>query len=224
MLSPWVSKALAVFAKDLRTELRTRYSLNALFMFAFTTLVVVSFSLGQQSISIPVQAALFWIIIFFSAMSALAGVFIKEEDSKTAQTLRLYARPSVVYAGKLIYNTLLLLLLCLLLTPLFIILMNVRVPDPWSFALIVLLGAVGLSGATTLIGAMVAKANVRGALFAVLSFPILLPLLVVAISGTSSVLVNGGWLNVQNEIKLLAAYAVIMITLSAVLFEFVWNG
>lgn len=208
----------------MRTELRTRYALNALFMFAFTTLVVISFSLGQVSLSTTVHAALYWITMFFSAMSALAGVFIKEEDTKTAQTLRLYARPSIIYTGKLIYNIVLLLILCLLITPFYIIFMHVAVPDPVLFAVIVTLGAIGLAGATTIIGAIVAKANTRGALFAVLSFPVLLPLLVAAISGTNAALNNEGWAGAENDIKLLVAYAVIMITASAVLFDFVWNG
>ena len=224
MSSGWTTKALAVLAKDIRTELRTRYSLNALFMFAFTTLVVVSFSLGQLSLNVQVLSALYWIIIFFASMSALSGVFVKEEDSKTAQTLRLFARPSVIYAGKLIYNTLLLTILCALLTPLYVVFMNVTVPD-WPLLLVViLLGIIGLSGATTIIGAIVAKANVRGALFAVLSFPVLLPLLVAAIGGTNAALGGSGWDGAENHVKLLAAYAVIMITASTVLFDFVWNG
>lgn len=222
--SGWISKTLAVLAKDLRTELRTRYALNALFMFAFTTLVVVSFSLGTANLSAKVNSALYWIVIFFSAMSALAGVFIKEEDTKTAQTLRLYARPSIIYTGKLFYNILLLFLLCLLITPLYTIFMNVDVPDPLLFGCVVFLGCLGLAGATTIIGAIVAKANVRGALFAVLSFPVLLPLLVAAISGTNAALGNEGWAGAENDLKLLAAYAVIMITASVVLFDFVWNG
>ncbi len=222
--SSWTTKALAVLVKDMRTELRTRYALNALFMFAFTTLVVISFSLGQIALSISVHAALYWIVIFFSAMSALAGVFIKEEDTKTAQTLRLYARPSIIYTGKLIYNIVLLFILCLLITPLYIIFMHIAVPDPVLFGVIVALGAIGLAGATTIIGAIVAKANVRGALFAVLSFPVLLPLLVAAISGTNAALSNEGWSGAENDIKLLTAYAVIMITASTVLFDFVWNG
>ncbi len=222
--SGWTTKAIAVLVKDMRTELRTRYALNALFMFAFTTLVVISFSLGQTSLTISVHSALYWIVIFFSAMSALAGVFIKEEDTKTAQTLRLYARPSIIYTGKLIYNIVLLFILCLLITPLYIIFMHIAVPDPVLFGVIVALGAIGLAGATTIIGAIVAKANVRGALFAVLSFPVLLPLLVAAISGTNAALSNEGWAGAENDVKLLTAYAVIMITASTVLFDFVWNG
>jgi heme exporter protein B len=224
MSSDWTTKALAVLAKDVRTELRTRYSLNALFMFAFTTLVVISFSLGKLALNVQVLAALYWIIIFFSAMSGLAGVFIKEEDTKTAQTLRLFARPSVIYAGKLVYNLLLLAILCALLTPLYVIFLNVTIPDWPLFLVVVLLGMIGLAGATTIIGAIVAKANVRGALFAVLSFPVLLPLLVAAIGGTNAALGEAGWVGAENHLKLLLAYAVIMITVSAVLFDFVWNG
>jgi heme exporter protein B len=222
--SGWTTKALAVLTKDIRTELRTRYSLNALFMFAFTTLVVVSFSLGQLSLNVQVLSALYWIIIFFSAMSALAGVFVKEEDTKTAQTLRLFARPSVVYAGKLAYNVLLLTILCVMVTPLYVIFMNVTVPDWPLFLIVIALGIIGLAGATTIIGAIVAKANVRGALFAVLSFPVLLPLLVAAIGGTNAALMAAGWSGAENHVKLLVAYAVIMITTSVALFDFVWNG
>lgn len=224
MSSGWTTKALAVLTKDIRTELRTRYSLNALFMFAFTTLVVVSFSLGQLSLDVQVLSALYWIIIFFSAMSALAGVFVKEEDTKTAQTLRLFARPSVVYAGKLAYNVLLLTILCVMVTPLYVIFMNVTVPDWPLFLIVIGLGIIGLAGATTIIGAIVAKANVRGALFAVLSFPVLLPLLVAAIGGTNAALMGAGWSGAENHVKLLVAYAVIMITTSVALFDFVWNG
>ncbi len=224
MSSGWTAKALAVLAKDIRSELRTRYSLNALFMFAFTTLIVISFSLGQLPLGVQVLSALYWIIIFFASMSALAGVFVKEEDGKTAQTLRLFARPSVIYAGKLIYNMFLLTILCALLTPLFVIFMNVAVADWPLFLLVIVLGIVGLAGATTIIGAMVAKANVRGALFAVLSFPILLPLLVAAIGATDSALGGAGWTGAEDHLKLLVAYAVIMITASTVLFDYVWNG
>ena len=224
MSSAWTTKAFAVLAKDIRTELRTRYALNALFMFAFTTLVVISFSLGQLSLNVQVLSALYWIVIFFSAMSALAGVFVKEEDTKTAQTLRLFAKPSVIYAGKLIYNMLLLVILCLLITPLYVIFMNVNVPDWPLFLIVIFLGVIGLAGATTIIGAIVSKANVRGALFAVLSFPVLLPLLVAAIGGTNAALMDAGWAGAGNYLKLLTGYAVIMITASTVLFDFVWNG
>ena len=53
-------------------------------------------------------AALLWIILFFAATSGLARVFVKEEDAHTAKTLRLAARPLAVFAGKLLFNLILL--------------------------------------------------------------------------------------------------------------------
>ena len=57
------AKTIAVLSKDIRQELRTRYALNAILMFGITTLIVVSFTLGQNRLSPDVLAAIFWIII-----------------------------------------------------------------------------------------------------------------------------------------------------------------
>jgi len=124
----------------------------------------------------------------------------------------------------LLFNITLLALLATLITPLYIIFMNVSLANWGLFLLIVFLGVIGLASATTIIGAIVAKSAVRGALFAVLSFPVLLPLLVIAIKATNTVLNDLAWAGVASEIKLLVAYIVIMITLSSLLFDFVYNG
>jgi heme exporter protein B len=168
-------------------------------------------------------AALYWIIIFFASMSALSRVFVREEDSGTARMLRLYASPTAVYVGKLLFNLGLLVSLCVLLLPLFAIFMNVVQADWLLLITITLLGAIGLAGATTILAAVVARAGVRGALFAVLSFPVLLPLLALAISATETAFGTGGFGAAANELRLLTAYAVVMITISWALFDFVWN-
>jgi ABC-type transport system involved in cytochrome c biogenesis permease component len=54
----------------------------------------------------------------------------------------------------------------------------------------------------------------------VLAFPILLPLLITAIGGTRVALDGGGG---SGEIQFLLSYLVVMVTVSLMLFEFVWN-
>ena len=125
--SAWVREALAMFTKDLRSELRTKYALNAIVMFAVVTLAAVSFAVGQFAIGNEVRAAFLWIVLFFSAMSGLGRVFIKEEDANTVHALRLAASPSVVYVGKLAFNTALLFLLAVIVVPLFTVLMGLQV-------------------------------------------------------------------------------------------------
>lgn len=218
--SAWLAEAVAVLSKDLRSELRTKYALNAIVMFAVVTLAAVSFAVGQFGIGNDIRSAFLWIVLFFSAMSGLGRVFIKEEDAGTVQVLRLAARSSVVYAGKLAFNTLLLFVLALIVVPLFVVLMGLQVVDVPLFAGVLLLGTAGLAGASTIIAAMIAKASAKGELFAVLAFPILLPLLITSIGGTRNALDgNGG----AGELQLLFSYLVAMVTISLMLFDFVWN-
>ncbi|MDP3047505.1 MAG: heme exporter protein CcmB [Chloroflexota bacterium] len=218
--SAWVREALAMFTKDLRSELRTKYALNAIVMFAVVTLAAVSFAVGQFAIGNDVRAAFLWIVLFFSAMSGLGRVFIKEEDANTVHALRLAASPSVVYVGKLAFNTALLFLLAIIVVPLFTVLMGLQVVNLGLFVGVVLLGTAGLAGAATIIAAIIAKASAKGELFAVLAFPILLPLLITAIGGTRVALDGGGG---TGEIQFLLSYLVVMVTVSLMLFDFVWN-
>lgn len=218
-----VSRAFAVFAKDLRLELRTKYAINTILMFGVTTLAMVSFSLGQSGLSTKLLAALYWIIIFFSAMAALAQVFVREEEAGTALTLKLTADPTAVYLGKLLFNLALLSLLTAIVTPLFFIFTDAPLGNVALLVLVLLLGVVGLCAATTLVAAIISKAAVKGALFAVLSFPILLLPLMMLVGATDKVLDGHVLGETSAYLQGLTAYAVVMITASFMLFKFVWR-
>jgi len=103
--APLLAAAWAVFRKDVRAELRTRYALNALALFAISTVVAISLGVGPltRSADLPlIQAALLWIAILFAAFTGLARAFVQEEEARTAAALRLAAPPPAVYLGKLL--------------------------------------------------------------------------------------------------------------------------
>ncbi len=219
-----ISSSLAVFVKDVRLELRSRYALNAILMFGITTLVVVSYSVGQSGLDSHLQAALFWVIIFFSAMSGLSQVFVREEENGTAVALRLMAEAEPIFIGKLAYNFSLLSLLVAIMAPAFFVVTDVSENvNIGAFALLLSLGVVGLCSATTIVAAIIARAAVRGTLFAVLSFPILMPLLLTLVSGTAIAFEGRPVGDMAAEIQFLAAYPVVMIAGSVMLFRFVWH-
>ena len=218
-----VSKSLAVFAKDVRLELRSRYALNAILMFGITTLAVVSFSLGQANLPPNLLAALFWIVMFFSAVSGLAQVFIREEETGTSLALKLAAPADPVFVGKLLFNFCLLAIMTAILTPLFFIFTDAPTDGIMTFLLVLILGVVGLCGATTLVAAIIAKAAVKGALFAVLSFPVLVPLLMTVVQATEKVFDGASVGGILTELQFLTAFAVVMIVGSLLLFKFVWQ-
>ncbi len=216
-------EAWLIFVKDIRQEFKTRYAINAILLFAVVTLSAVSFAIGTFSAGLEILAALFWIILFFSSMSGLSHIFIREEEAQTADTLKLVARPLHIYLGKFLFNLLLLFVLEMVLIPLFMGLMNFTVANLGLFILIVGIGSFGLAGGGTIVAAIISKASTKGALFTVLAFPILLPVLITGISATKTVTQAATIVEVQGELQALFAYGVVIITAGILLFDYVWN-
>jgi heme exporter protein B len=219
----------AVFVKDIRSELRSRYALNALLLFAVSAAVAVS--LGTTSLGLrregdwlAVQASLLWIALLFAALNGLARSFVQEEETRTALALRLAAPPVAVYLGKLLFNLALLALLDAVTSALFVLFLRVEIGGLGLFAALLAAGSVALAATTTILAAIIAKASLKSALFAVLAFPLLVPLLVVAIRGTTLALEGAGWERGWPFLQTLLAFALAMLTASLLLFRTVWEA
>jgi heme exporter protein B len=219
----------AVLLKDIRSELRTRYALNALLLFAASTAVAVSFAvplLGTQRDpqSLVIQAALLWIALLFAALNALARSFVQEEERRTTLALRLAAPPLAVYLGKFLFNLALLVALDLVVTVLFLIFLQVEIGNGGLFVAALALGSLCLATATTLLAAIIAQASFKSGLFAVLAFPLIVPLLVVSIQCTTIALGGGAWSQGAPLLQFLLAYAIATFVASLLLFRFVWEA
>lgn len=223
-MTHWFYGAWAVFWKDLKLELRSRYAINMLLMFVLASLLLVAYAIGSEPVSERVQAALLWVVILFSASIGLGRAFIAEEERGTVLLLQLNTRGSMVYAGKLLFNFLLVLSLNAVAVGAFLLLLSVDVRLPGLLLTTLILGALGLSGATTLLAAIIARTAQRGPLLPVLLFPLLIPLLLSVISATRHALPNGlGWAASGDELLTLTGFAGVVITASVLLFDYVWN-
>lgn len=224
--STCLSEAVAIWMRDLKGEFRTRYAVNAILMFAFTTLIAVSFSIGSYRIVEAqkpfLNAVLLWIILVFSALSGLSRSFVREEESGTMDILKLSARPQAVFLGKLFFNLTLLGALEIIIVPSFVLLMGYEIKLPVCFWAMIISAGLGLGAGTTLVAAMIAQASARGALFSALSFPLLLPLMITAIKGCERAALGldaAGW----PEVRIAVAYVVIMMVMSIFLFPLIWE-
>ena len=225
-MSRLLVEALAVAAKDLRTEFRTRVALNALGLFALTVLAAVSYTVGPYRITAEdrpfLLAVLLWIVVFFAALAGLDRSFVKEEESHTAPLLRLAASPGAVWLGKLGFNLVLIYLLMAILVPLYCILMGYTIVLVGGFLLILIVGGYTLAVITTIVAAIIARALTRGALFSVLSLPLLLPLMIFLIQGTAGA-ADGTSEAVANSLRAVISMGGIMTIVSAMLFPVVWT-
>ena len=224
MRESFFRSALVVFVKDFRSEVRTRYALNALLMFVVTTLSIILFSLGSETVSTDILCGVLWIVIFFSTMSGLSRTFVSEEERGTVMTLQLVARPLTVYFGKLLFNVVLLSLLNFVTVALYLLFItNFVVRDYGIFLLTMVLGTLGLASASTIIAAIIAKSNTKGTLYPVLSFPILLPLLLTVINATRLAVDGATFGEAFGEFQVLVSYLLVITTVSYLLFDFIWK-
>jgi heme exporter protein B len=159
-------------------------------------------------------------VLLFAALASLSHSFVREVEGRTMLMLRLVASPTAIAIGKLLFNLLFLFVLEVVTVPLFLLLMGGPPPAWGPFLGVLLLGSVALAGSATLVGAVIAQTRGRGALFAGVSFPLLLPMLAAAVSGT-----RGQWEGnaIGGELRLLAAYAAAVLGASLLLYDHLWE-
>jgi heme exporter protein B len=214
----------AVFRKDAASELKTRYAMNAVLMFVLVAVAVIAFSSAGEKITNGIAASMLWIVMFFSAMTGLQRSFVSEEERGTSLLLSLHAPSLAVYFGKLLFNMALTVVLYgLATTAFFVFIGDVAIRSPLLFATSFLLGSLATASATTIIAAIIAKANAKTALFPVLSFPALLPLLLPGVETTYQALSGVAFAEARNNFQIVGSYMIVVIAMSAMLFDFVWK-
>jgi heme exporter protein B len=172
---------------------------------------------SQGSALLPV---LLWIILLFSVAAGLPRAFIQEEESQTATALRLAATPSALFCGKLLYSLTVVAALEILVTPLFLALTSLKVASPGMLAAALAAGGYGLAAGSTLVAAIIAQARAKGTLFSVLAFPVLLPLLLIAVELTRGAVAGDA---ADVALLQLLLYDASVTVAGFMLFPVVWN-
>ncbi len=216
--------AYSLFRKDLASEIRTRYAINSLAMFIIVTISVILFSIGQERISQYLSGGLFWVVIFFSAMSGLSRAFVSEEERGTTLTLQLIASPSSIYSGKLLFNLILVFSMNIIIALLYSALFeSFVIQNLLLFLCTFILGNFGIGISSTIIASIIAKASSKGTLYPVLLFPILLPLILTLIELTKMSMDGIQFAESYVELIILFSYDLVMISASYLLFDFIWK-
>ena len=167
---------------------------------------------------------MYWVVIFFTAMSGLSRIFVSEEERGTVLVLQLIASPTVIYFGKLLFNSALTLVLTTAVTILYVLFFPGFVINSYEILFFtVLLGSLGFAASATIIAAIIAKAGARGTLYPVLSLPVLIPLLMTVMNATTRALAGEPFANAIGELQVLLGYLLVMVGGSYLLFDYVWK-
>ncbi len=209
-----------LIAKEVKLEMRNKYALGGILLYVVST-VFVSYLSFKQIINPATWNALFWIILLFASINGVAKSFINETRGRLLYLYTLVS-PQAVILSKIIYNVFLLSIisgLCLFVYTLFV--GNV-IQDMALFITTLLLGSFGFSSLLTMVSAIASKTNNNFTLMAILSFPIMMPLLMVLIKLSKNA-IDGLDLWDVNSILVLMFLNVIIVALSYLLFRYLWR-
>lgn len=215
----------ALLAKDLVLEWRQRYAFNGMLLYVTSTVFVayMSFKLKMGDIEPTTWNTLFWVILLFTAVNAITKSFTQERAGRHLYYYNLVS-PQAVIVAKIIYNALLLLVLGLLALLLYVFMMGNPIQDVALYLMSVVLGAVGFSSTLTMVAGIASKADNTATLMAVLSFPILLPMLLLVMKLSKNAMDGLNWNSSYDEILTLLAIDAIVVALSYLLFPYLWRS
>jgi heme exporter protein B len=221
-------QAWAVAAKDLRSEVRSKETVNASLSFALVILLLFSFAFDPGSDQVrEIAGGLLWLVFAFAGTLILNRSFARELVNDCLDAL--IASPASgaqIFLGKCVANYVLLVIVECICLPIFAVFYNVRWPRQLAVLfLVMLLGTWGITVIGTLFSAMTVNLRLRELMLPTLIYPMLIPALMGAIQ-LSSVLIAGEPVGAENQIwfRLLVAFDVIFTILALALVETVLVG
>lgn len=208
--------------KDALIEWRQKYALGGMLLYVVATVYVVY--VATIEVEAVIWNALFWIIILFASVNAVAKSFVGETGRRELYYYSIVS-PLAVILSKMIYNIGLLLVLTILNYAVFSLVSGNPVEDHLSFWMALFLGGLGFSITFTFISAIAAQARNSATLMAILSFPVIIPILLslIQFSGGAMGVFPVDEESVGKSVLTLLAIDGILIALAVVLFPFVWR-
>ncbi|AFL83374.1 ABC-type transport system involved in cytochrome c biogenesis, permease component [Belliella baltica DSM 15883] len=211
--------------KELTLEWRQKYALNGILLYVVSAVFITYLSVGakQGNIGIPTWNALYWIIILFSAVNAVAKSFVQEHQGRQLYYYMI-ASPEAIIVSKIVYNAVLTLVLALLGYLVFSVILGNPVQDQGLFILNLVLGSLGFSACLTMVSGIASKASNNATLMAILSFPVIIPILLMTIRVSKNAIDGLDWsVSVDKIVTLLAINAIISAT-AYILFPYLWRS
>lgn len=214
--------------KEILIEWRSKYAFNSVLLYVASTVFVcyISFKLTPgftESNGYPiVWNVLFWIIMLFAAVNAIAKSFSTESKGRMLYYYSITDARAIILS-KTIYNGLLMIIISILTLIIYLLFFNNTIGNPLYYFIAVLLGSISFSTVFTMVSAIASKAGNSSGLMAILSFPVIIPVILVLIKLAKNAM--DGIDNSFNyeQVILLVAINFIVIATSLLLFPYLWR-
>lgn len=220
-----LTETQSLLAKDFKLEWRNKNTLFSLLLFSGGTVFIayLSFYLKTKQINTITWNALLWILLLFNAIHGMGKSFSQESANRNIYYYYL-VRPQAIYLSKFLYNTGLILALSVSSYVFLSMVFDIKIQNQFYFFITLISGAVAFSGTLTLVSAIASKAGNSSTLMAVLSIPVVLPLLIILIRISNNAIDGVASAVMDKDLFLLGAINLIIITISYLLFPYLWKS
>jgi heme exporter protein B len=212
---------LPLIKREFLLEFRQKTTLGGILVYVIGT-VFVSALCFKGKVDKPTWNALFWIILLFSSITISSKSFLKEQSGQALFNY-LYYKPQQFILSKMLYNMVFMMLLSLVTLFFYCWFVKNEIENFSLFSVVLLLASSGFAGVLSLMSAIAAKAQGSFALMSILSFPVLMPLLILVIRLSKQAIDGLAWSVSYQFLGILIALNVIMIVLAILLFPYLWQ-
>lgn len=215
-----MNEVIAIIQRELRHEIRSRKSWLAILLYIGST-VYISYLAFQHDLDGPTWNALFWILVVFIAMFAASGSFA----GRDGEMLYIYTliSPRRFIMGRLLYNGIFMLMVSLAALVGYSFFVGFPVGSFWIFIAALILSVWGISSLLTVSFAIASKGGGGFALMAIISFPLLVPLLITAQHLSEQCMQSSQLINYGGNMAALCALDIIIAALCYLLFPYLWR-
>lgn len=206
--------------KELTLELRNKAAISSILVYVVATIFVAFLSFKQ--VQPVVWNALFWIIMLFTAMLGVGKSFMNESP---ALQLNMYflAKPSHVILSKIIHNSLIMLGVGIASFFIYSVVFGNPIQNFGMYLAGVAVGCVGFAGIFTMISAIASRSGNNLSLMSILSFPLVIPFILILIKYSNNCMGGVPWENSIGELAALLLMIFINVLVSVVLFPYLWH-
>lgn len=206
--------------KDVLLEWRSKYAINGILLYVVSTVFVCYQAF--TTVDPIVWNALFWIIMLFASINAISRSFIQESTNRQLYYYSIVDAKAIILS-KIIYNTLVMILLSAIAFSVYSIIFRNPLADPLFYFISVILGSISFASVFTMVSGISSKAGNNSTLMAILSFPVIIPLLLVLIRLSKNAMDGLERSGSLDHIVVLLAINVITVTISLLLFPYLWR-
>ena len=218
----FLQQVLALLAKDLKTEWRTREIFTSMFVFAVLVIVVFNFAIGADTELIrQVASGVIWIALSFASVLGLqrTGQMESEEDSLQGVLLALHDR-SALFIAKMLVQMVYLLVVPLCILPLCGIWFQIDfMACIGELGIVFMLGILGLSIVGTLFAMITLHTRAREVMLPMLFLPVSVPLTIASVYATAQLIAGMTLRDIADYISLLGVFDIVFFTLVLLVFD-----